>query len=146
MALPLQAHLLLDLLQILLQFHIMDPLARQYSKNSQPTAGESAETDQEKATPESPESPEASAAPDGGAAAWLVAAGGSALFFCSLGFSNSFGSFAEYYLTHQLHDQSPADIAWIGSLSAFLQFFAGMVGGPMFDRFGAWVCIYSFQR
>lgn len=80
-------------------------------------------------------------APDGGLEAWLVAAGGSALFFCCLGFSNSFGALAEYYLTHQLVNESPDNVAWIGSLSLFLQFAAGMVGGPMFDRFGAWVCI-----
>ncbi|RYP13808.1 hypothetical protein DL767_010587 [Monosporascus sp. MG133] len=69
-------------------------------------------------------------APDGGIEAWLVAAGGSALFFCCLGFSNSFGSFAEYYLRHQLIGDSPDKIAWIGSLSAFLQFAAGMVIRP----------------
>jgi MFS family permease len=78
-------------------------------------------------------------APDGGARAWLVAAGGSAIFFCCLGFSNSFGTFEEYYLSHQLQDKSPSDIAWIGSLSSFLQFAAGMVGGPLFDFFGSWV-------
>ncbi|KAK3381477.1 major facilitator superfamily domain-containing protein [Podospora didyma] len=76
-------------------------------------------------------------APDGGLEAWLVAAGGAALFFCCLGFANSFGSFEEYYLSHQLSDRSPDDIAWIGSLSAFLSFASGMVGGPLFDRYGA---------
>ena len=79
-------------------------------------------------------------APDGGTRAWLVAAGGSTIFFCCLGFSNAFGAFEEYYLTHQLREESPAKIAWIGSLSAFVQFAAGVVGGPLFDRFGAWVC------
>ncbi|KAF1818587.1 monocarboxylate permease-like protein [Dissoconium aciculare CBS 342.82] len=82
-------------------------------------------------------------APDGGARAWLVAAGGSAIFFCCLGFSNSFGTFEEYYLSHQLQDKSPSDIAWIGSLSSFLQFAAGMVGGPLFDFFGSWIIIPS---
>ncbi|KAK0621636.1 major facilitator superfamily domain-containing protein [Bombardia bombarda] len=76
-------------------------------------------------------------APDGGLEAWLVAAGGCCLFFCCLGFSNSFGNFAEYYMTHELRAESPDSIAWIGSLSAFLQFAAGMVGGPLFDRYGA---------
>ncbi|EXJ91014.1 hypothetical protein A1O1_04121 [Capronia coronata CBS 617.96] len=76
-------------------------------------------------------------APDGGATAWLVALGGGCLFFCCLGFSNSFGTFEQYYLTHQLRGYSPDTVAWIGSLSAFLQFAAGMVGGPLFDRFGA---------
>jgi hypothetical protein len=88
----------------------------------------------------SPDSPDFGEAPDGGTRAWLVAAGGSSIFFCCLGFSNAFGSFEQYYLTHQLHAESPDNIAWIGSLSAFLQFAAGMVGGPLFDRFGAKAC------
>lgn len=80
-------------------------------------------------------------APEGGLRAWLVACGAASVFFCCLGFSNSFGTFTEYYLTHQLRDHTPDDVAWIGSLSAFLQFFTGMIGGPMFDRYGVKVCI-----
>ncbi|KAM6486770.1 MFS monocarboxylate transporter [Trichoderma simmonsii] len=76
-------------------------------------------------------------APDGGLRAWLVALGAASIFFCCMGFSNSFGTFTQYYLTHQLSDRSPDDVAWIGSLSAFLQFFVGMIGGPMFDRYGS---------
>lgn len=79
-------------------------------------------------------------APDGGLRAWLVALGAASIFFCCMGFSNSFGTFTEYYLTHQLSHRSPDDVAWIGSLSAFLQFFVGMIGGPMFDRYGSKVC------
>lgn len=97
---------------------------------------QTSEFDQEIATPNSPDYEKA---PDGGVKAWLVAAGGAAIFFCCLGFSNSFGVFADYYLRHQLSGETPDKIAWIGSLSAFLQFAAGMVGGPMFDRFGAMV-------
>jgi hypothetical protein len=79
-------------------------------------------------------------APEGGARAWLVAGGGAAIFFCTLGFANSFGAFEEYYLTHQLQGDSPSKVAWIGSLQSFLQFFTGMFGGPLFDRYGAKVC------
>ncbi|KAF4633623.1 hypothetical protein G7Y89_g4496 [Cudoniella acicularis] len=82
-------------------------------------------------------SPSFDEAPDGGARAWLVAAGSSAIFFCCLGFSNAFGAFEEYYLIHQFREESANTIAWIGSLSGFLQFAAGMIGGPLFDRFGA---------
>ncbi|ATY66319.1 MFS monocarboxylate [Cordyceps militaris] len=78
-----------------------------------------------------------SKAPDGGLEAWLVAAGGFCIFFCCLGFSNSFGVLADYYLQHQLRGVSPSKIAWIGSLAIFLQFFSGMIGGPLFDRYGA---------
>jgi hypothetical protein len=82
-------------------------------------------------------------APDGGLEAWLVAAGGACIFFSCLGFSNAFGTFQQYYRTHQLHDRSTDDVAWIGSLSMFIQFGAGAIGGPMFDRYGAWVRSYS---
>ncbi|KAE8153573.1 MFS general substrate transporter [Aspergillus avenaceus] len=77
--------------------------------------------------------------PDGGSRAWLVAAGGAALFFSCLGFANSFGTFEEYYLSHQMRGQSTDKIAWIGSIASFLQFASGSVAGPLFDRYGAWI-------
>ena len=76
-------------------------------------------------------------APEGGLRAWIVAASGACIFFSTLGFANSFGTFEQYYLSHQLHRSSASKVSWIGSLSAFLQFFAGMFGGPLFDRYGA---------
>jgi hypothetical protein len=82
-------------------------------------------------------------APDGGPRAWLVATGSAFIFFSALGYTNSFGAFQEYYMTHQLREESPDNIAWIGSLSAFLQFAAGAIGGPLFDRFGAWACLLA---
>ncbi|RYP75651.1 hypothetical protein DL769_003781 [Monosporascus sp. CRB-8-3] len=81
--------------------------------------------------------------PDGGLKAWLVAAGGGTVFFCCLGFTNSFGAFEAYYLTHQLSHKTPDDVAWIGSLAAFLMFAVGMLAGPLFDRFGAKVILPS---
>lgn len=78
-------------------------------------------------------------APDGGLKAWLVASGGFSIAFCCLGFVNSFGTFQEYYLNHQLKGQSPDGVAWIGSMTAFLQFAVGLFAGPLFDRYGAWV-------
>ncbi|KAJ4316819.1 hypothetical protein N0V84_007687, partial [Fusarium piperis] len=74
--------------------------------------------------------------PDGGLQAWLVVAGGACIFFSCLGFANSFGVLQEYYMTHQLHGESADKVAWIGSMSTFIQFAAGAIGGPMFDRFG----------
>ncbi|KAK2053119.1 riboflavin transporter MCH5 [Colletotrichum caudatum] len=59
--------------------------------------------------------------PEGGTRAWLVAAGTAGILFCSLGYTNSFG------------------ISWIGSIQAFLVFASGAVGGPIFDRYGAWI-------
>ncbi|KAH8689997.1 major facilitator superfamily domain-containing protein [Talaromyces proteolyticus] len=78
-------------------------------------------------------------APDGGMRAWLVVAGGAGIYFCCMGFTNSFGEFVQYYLSHQLRDRSADEVAWIGSLSAFLQFSIGVLAGPLFDRFGAWI-------
>ncbi|KAE8393051.1 major facilitator superfamily domain-containing protein [Aspergillus alliaceus] len=82
-------------------------------------------------------------APEGGLQAWLCAAGAAAIFLCTLGLANSFGAFEEYYLTHQLKTDSASKISWIGSLQSFLQFFAGMLGGPLFDRYGQWVIFPS---
>jgi hypothetical protein len=50
-------------------------------------------------------------APEGGTRAWTVAAGGGAIFFSTLGFANSFGTFEEYYLHHQLKDRHLMD--WV---------------------------------
>ncbi|KAK2035187.1 MFS general substrate transporter [Colletotrichum zoysiae] len=79
------------------------------------------------------------AVPDGGLRAWMVAAGAATIFFCTLGLSNTFGLFEEYYLTHQLQDYTASAVSWIGSVQSFLQFFSGMLGGPLFDRYGVWV-------
>ncbi|KAF5547658.1 riboflavin transporter MCH5 [Fusarium napiforme] len=80
-----------------------------------------------------------SPAPDGGLQAWLVAAGSACIFFSCLGFANSFGVLQEYYMTHQLQGHSEDAIAWIGSVSTFIQFAVGALSGPMFDRYGSWV-------
>nr|POE88422.1 aspyridones efflux protein apdf [Quercus suber] len=74
----------------------------------------------------SEQSIDVNAVPDGGVQAWLVAGGAACITFSTLGFSNSFGIFQEYYATHQLRGESPDNIAWIGSLSAFLMFAAGL--------------------
>ncbi len=78
-------------------------------------------------------------APDGGARAWLAVAGAACIFFSCLGFMNSFGVFQAYYMTHQLRGQPSDNIAWIGSLTSFIQFAGGALTGPLFDRYGAWV-------
>lgn len=77
--------------------------------------------------------------PDGGTRAWLVAAGASGAFFCTLGYTNVFGIFQAYYQINQLPHEGASRIAWIGSIQAFLIFATGAVGGPLFDRYGAWV-------
>jgi hypothetical protein len=78
--------------------------------------------------------------PEGGARAWMVAAGTASVMFCTLGYTNSFGIFQEIYMADLLKNESADRIAWIGSLQAFLIFATGCVGGPLFDRYGAKVC------
>ncbi len=97
-------------------------------------------SDSESATATLPTSPDTfSAAPEGGARAWLVVVGAACIFFSCLGFMNSFGVFQAYYMTHQLSDHTPDEVAWIGSLAACIQFAGGALSGPLFDRYGAWV-------
>ncbi|KAI1416399.1 monocarboxylate permease-like protein [Hypoxylon sp. FL1857] len=79
--------------------------------------------------------------PEGGLRAWGVAAGTSLALFCSLGYVNSFGVYQAYYVSHQLSDQDPSRVAWIGSLQFYLVFSAGVFGGPLFDRYGGKVII-----
>ncbi|KAL5364901.1 major facilitator superfamily domain-containing protein [Aspergillus floccosus] len=105
----------------------------------QPERGLSPDQERGPSTPSEKGSNDFEPAPDGGVQSWLVAAGGACVFFSALGFSNSFGVFEEYYLTHQLQGESANKVAWIGSLATFLQFAIGAIGGPLFDRFGAWV-------
>lgn len=95
-------------------------------------------TDPEALTP-SDKTQDQSEFPDGGRQAWLVAAGASCVFFCTLGYTNTFGVFQAYYMFNQLPDQSADNISWIGSVQAFLIFAVGAVGGPLFDRYGAWI-------
>jgi hypothetical protein len=94
---------------------------------------------EEKSVPNDPL--DLSPAPDGGLQAWLVAAGSACIFFSCLGFANSFGVLQEYYITHQLKGHSEDAIAWIGSISTFIQFAVGALSGPMFDRYGSWVSV-----
>ena len=95
--------------------------------------------------------------PEGGVRAWSVAIGCSGVLFSTFGYVNAFGYvfriifqtsqankssvFQEYYQTHQLVHETPSAISWIGSLQTFFLFGGSLVGGPLFDRFGAKVSI-----
>ncbi|KEY72233.1 hypothetical protein S7711_00232 [Stachybotrys chartarum IBT 7711] len=79
--------------------------------------------------------------PEGGWRAWGVAGGTAIVFFCTLGYVNSWGLYQAYYMQNQLSNQDPSSIAWIGSLQFWLIFSAGLLGGPLFDRYGAKVMI-----
>lgn len=47
--------------------------------------------------------------------------------------TNSFGVFQEYYSTHQLSDQTPTAISWIGSVQLCFCPLLGCISGPLFD-------------
>jgi hypothetical protein len=93
--------------------------------------------DEESRPPQLPPGPDDF--PEGGTRGWLVAAGTAGIMFCTLGYANSFGVFQAYYIQNQLRDHSPDEISWIGSLQVFLVFAVGVLGGPIFDRYGPWV-------
>jgi MFS family permease len=74
--------------------------------------------------------------PDGGLKAWSVIVGAWCIIFVSFGTFNTFGSFADYLITHQLSNVSPSTISWIGSLQIFLIYVGGLVLGYLFDVYG----------
>ncbi|KAF4626452.1 hypothetical protein G7Y89_g11708 [Cudoniella acicularis] len=74
--------------------------------------------------------------PEGGARAWMVAIGAGAALFSTMGYANAFGVYQEYYQEHQLRDETPSAISWIGSLQMFMIFASGVISGPLFDRYG----------
>jgi hypothetical protein len=94
--------------------------------------------------------------PEGGLRGWSVAIGCSGVLFSTFGYVNAFGYalylhlvslyltefsvMQEYYQTHMLRHETPSAISWIGSLQTFFLFAGSLVGGPLFDRFGAQVC------
>lgn len=38
-----------------------------------------------------------------------------------------------------------SDISWIGSVQIFLNFAGGLVGGPILDRYGNIVCLFTLD-
>lgn len=101
--------------------------------------------------------------PEGGLRAWSVVAGSFCVLFCTFGYLNAYGYlltgrvnyrpsakpfakcylhirplrvYQDYYQEHQLSSMSSSSISWIGSVQVFLLYAGGLLGGPLFDRFG----------
>ncbi|KAJ7628890.1 major facilitator superfamily domain-containing protein [Roridomyces roridus] len=53
--------------------------------------------------------------------------------FCTLGSSNAFGVYQDYYTRNSLSNMTPSDISWIGSLQLCLQYAPGILVGRAFD-------------
>ncbi|GAA5823875.1 hypothetical protein JCM3770_000200 [Rhodotorula araucariae] len=82
------------------------------------------------------ERPEETAAdfPEGGLRAWLCVLGSTLVLLCTFGLSNSFGTFLQYYHTHQLAAYTTSEISWIGSAHLFITFSCAFGAGVAFDR------------
>lgn len=61
---------------------------------------------------------------DCGWRAWITVAGSFLALFCSFGQINAFGTFQEYYATHQLSHLPASTISWIGSMQLWVFFFS----------------------
>ncbi|KAL2810053.1 major facilitator superfamily domain-containing protein [Aspergillus granulosus] len=73
--------------------------------------------------------------------AWKTIFGAFLSLFCSVGFINSFGVFQEYYLEHELKDESESTVAWLGGVSIFFILFGSVVSGSLMDLFGPTVIL-----
>lgn len=96
--------------------------------------------------------------PEGGTRAWMVVLGAFCVSFSTFGYMNAFGYavnsscrekrdltdgwhrvYQEYYTEHFLAHESSSNISWIGSVQACFLFSGSLIGGPLFDRYGALV-------
>ncbi|OCH88815.1 MFS general substrate transporter [Obba rivulosa] len=71
--------------------------------------------------------------PDGGTRAWLTVLGVSCGACATFGFVNAWGVFQAYYEATILHNSTPSNIAWIGSIQYALIFFPAPIFGRLFD-------------
>ncbi|RAH76811.1 putative MFS transporter [Aspergillus japonicus CBS 114.51] len=74
--------------------------------------------------------------PEGGVKAWLAVVACWCVMFNTFGYINAFGIYEAYYQSTFLQNESASNIAWIGSLQAFFMFSAGLISGPLMDRYG----------
>ena len=81
--------------------------------------------------------------PEGGLKAWLVVLGSFCGLFAGLGLMNTIGVYQAYLSTHQLAHYSESSIGWISSVYVFLSFGCGLVIGPVFDRHGPRLLVFS---
>ncbi|KAG2128712.1 MFS general substrate transporter [Suillus clintonianus] len=72
--------------------------------------------------------------PEGGFTAWGTALGAFLIQFCGFGYTSAYGVFQDFYTQTYLTNSTPSEIAWIGSVNAFLILSVGLVSGRMLDR------------
>ncbi|KAI0113126.1 MFS general substrate transporter [Daldinia grandis] len=66
--------------------------------------------------------------------AWSQVVAAFLVQLCTLGLSNSFGSFQSYFEQNLLSTYSPSNIAWIGTTQGFLASIFGIISGPLYDK------------
>ncbi|KAJ7153098.1 major facilitator superfamily domain-containing protein [Mycena crocata] len=71
--------------------------------------------------------------PDGGLKAYIVLFGTITGFFATFGYVNSWGVFQAYYQQKLLHNSSPSQISWIGSIQHATIFLPALLIGRLFD-------------
>ncbi|PYH41078.1 putative MFS transporter [Aspergillus saccharolyticus JOP 1030-1] len=74
--------------------------------------------------------------PEGGLKACLAVLSCWCVMFNTFGYINAFAIYEAYYKSTFLHAESASNIARIGSLHAFFMFSAGLISGPLMDRYG----------
>ncbi|KAJ7902706.1 MFS general substrate transporter [Mycena olivaceomarginata] len=70
---------------------------------------------------------------EGGLQAWATVAGGLLVYMAGLGYFNAYGVYQDFYVREFMTNNSPAEIAWIGSCQIALQFLLGLPVGKAFD-------------
>ncbi|KAJ9607196.1 hypothetical protein H2200_008268 [Cladophialophora chaetospira] len=103
---------------------------------SLPDANTPVEQDTATPLPPASASPAAPTAgiPNGGLQAWLQVFGAHFLWWNTWGIAYAYGAWQSYYTVGLLHERSPSDIAWIGSVQSFLLLFIGVLTGPVYDE------------
>lgn len=72
--------------------------------------------------------------PDGGWVAWLNVLGSVLICFMTVGATQSFGVFQDFYTRSFLTERTPSEISWIGSTQIFLMFLLSPISGKLFDE------------
>ncbi|PWY75042.1 putative MFS monocarboxylate transporter [Aspergillus heteromorphus CBS 117.55] len=83
--------------------------------------------------------------PEGGFKAWMAVLSCWCVMFNTFGYINAFGIYEAYYSNTFLKNESDSNIAWIGSIQAFFMFSAGLISGPLMDRYGPRVILIPFS-
>ncbi|KAH8897959.1 MFS general substrate transporter [Thozetella sp. PMI_491] len=81
--------------------------------------------------------------PEGGIAAWAVVFASFCIQVSVFGLMNSAAVFESYLLEHQLERYTASDVSWIFSSYLFFLYILGILVGPVFDRHGPRLLVFS---